>query len=141
MNKFCTQHFSFRSLYQKTHKNIIIKKTHTALNQLKLNYEYFGSYLTRTVNYESNIYFNDYITKQTLKHLLLSYNNYRHERKLLKAIIKKFVKQGELMRFAHFYVNITIVNIILIFLNNTKIATREWLRSHNQLETEDEEQG
>ena len=55
------------------------------------------------------------------------------------AIVKKFVKQGESMRFAHFYANATTVDATLVFLSNTGIATREWLRSHNQPEAEDEE--
>jgi hypothetical protein len=31
------------------------------------------------------------------------------------------------------------VDIILVFLNNTEIATRKWLRSYNQPEAEDKE--
>jgi hypothetical protein len=43
------------------------------------------------------------------------------------------------MRFAHFYANATTVDATLVFLRNTGIATREWLRNHNQPEAEDEE--
>jgi hypothetical protein len=55
------------------------------------------------------------------------------------AIVKKFVKQGESMRFAHFYANAIIMDETLVFLSNTGIATREWLRSHNQPKAENEE--
>jgi ribonuclease HI len=139
MGKFYMQHFGSGSPHWKAHKTITAKKTHAALNQLKLGHGYFGSYLIRTANYESSTCFNGCTAKQTPEHLLLSCSNYRHERKPLKAIVKKFVKQGESMRFAHFYANATTVDATLVFLNNTGIATREWLRSHNQPEAEDEE--
>ena len=58
MGKFYMQHFGSGLPYWKAHKTITAKKTHAALNQLKLGYEYFGSYLTRIANYESSTCFN-----------------------------------------------------------------------------------
>jgi hypothetical protein len=101
------------------------KRTYAAINQLKLGYRYFGFYLVRTANYESSRYFNDCTAKQILEYLLLSCKNYRQERKPFITIIKKFVKQRELLRFAHFYANVTTIDAILVFLNNIGIITRE----------------
>jgi hypothetical protein len=58
--------------------------------------------------------------------------NYRQEKKPLITIVKKFVKQGELLRFAHFYANATTIDATLVFLSNTGITTREWLRSQRR---------
>jgi hypothetical protein len=139
MGKFYKQHFGSGSPHWKAHKNITAKRTYAAMNQLKLGHGYFSSYLVRTANHESSRCFNGCIVKQTPEHLLLSCKNYRQERKPLIAIIKKFVKQGESLRFAHFYANATTVDAILVFLSNIEIATRKWLRSHNQSEAENEE--
>jgi hypothetical protein len=88
MGRFYMQHFGIRSIYWKACKTITAKRTYAALNQLKLGYRYFRSYLIRTSNCESNKCFNSCRAKQTPEHLLISCRTYRLERQLMIRIAK-----------------------------------------------------
>jgi hypothetical protein len=88
MGQFYMQHFGIGFTYWKAYKTITAKRTYAALNQLKLGYGYFRSYLIRTPNCESDKCFNGCRAKQTPEHLLISCRTYRLERQLMIKIVK-----------------------------------------------------
>jgi hypothetical protein len=118
------QHFGISSIYWKACKTITVKRTYAALNQLKLGYEYFRSYLIRTSNCELDRCFNGCRAKQTPEHLLISCRTYRVDRQLMIKVTKQYKDEPGPLKFAHLFKNATIVDKILKFLEKIEIITR-----------------
>jgi hypothetical protein len=124
MRKFYMQHFGINSIHWKACKTITIKRTYAALNQLKLDHEYFRSYLIRTPNCESDKYFNSCKAKQTPEHLLMSCRTYRLERQSIIRIAKQYKDEPRPLKFTHLFKNATTMDEVFKFLQKIKITTR-----------------
>ena len=87
--------------------------------QMKIEHEYFKSYLYRLSAYESNQCNEECSETQTSEHLLLYCRHYLKERKEMKNNMKIFITLRTL-----FNTNESIKNV-LKFIKNTRICTRK----------------
>src|SRR5947207_13870894 len=101
--------------------------------QLKLNHDYFKSYLVRLSDYITDkCYVCD--TKKNSEHLILHC-------KATQAIREELKQEFDIKKFSlkNFF-NVKIGQEFLFkFLEKTQISTRNWLLQQASLETEDEE--
>ena len=85
---------------------------------MKIEHDYFKSYLCRLFAFESNRYNKECNETQTSKHLLLHCRHYKKERNKMKNNIKISISLRTL-----FNTNENIKNV-LNFINNTRICTK-----------------
>ena len=78
--------------------------TFSTFTQIKLGHEYFKSYLERLSAYEDNLYHICKV-KQTLKHILISYKQYKAEQKKLKnTVLRQKAKPDFFIYFFYFFI-------------------------------------
>src|SRR6266487_4310098 len=96
--------------------------------QLKLDHEYFKSYLIKLSEYTTNRYF-IYDTKENSEHLILHYKATQVIREKLK---QKFdIKEFSLKNFFNTKIK---QEFLFKFLEETQISTRNWLLQQANLE-------
>ena len=89
--------------------------------QMKIEHDYFKSYLCRLLAYESNRCNEECNETQTSEHLLLYCRHYKKERNEMKNNMKISITLRTL-----FNTNESIKNV-LKFIKNTRICTRKWI--------------
>ena len=97
--------------------------------QIKLEHEYFKSYLKRLSVYNSNLC-NMCKVKQTSEHILLSYRIYKAEQKALKKTVLQTKPSTESEQNSEHSLKKLLctekeIKNTLTYLNQTKIATRK----------------
>jgi ribonuclease HI len=110
-----------------------IKHVSSTISQLKLEHEYFKSYLVRLSNYETKKCNENCNFIQNSKHLLLNYHHFINERSQLINEMKSQIITLKTL----FEIKKDIENLEK-FLINTEIVTRNWILKNLEEDEEDE---
>ena len=99
--------------------------------QIKLEHEYFKSYLKRLPAYNTNLC-NVCKVKQTPEHILLNYRIYKAEQKTLKNAVLQLKPKSESGSNSELSLKRLLctgegIRNTLAFLDQTKSATRKWI--------------
>ena len=116
------------------------KLVFSIFTQIKLEYEYFKSYLKRLPAYDINLC-NVCKVKQTPEHMLLSCKIYKAEQKTLKNAVLQSKSKSETESNSELSLKRLLctgegIRNTLAFLDQTKIATRKWILEEIKKEEE-----
>ena len=103
-----------KMLSLKTHK-----LTFSTIMQLKLNHEYFKSYLYRLKH--TNSFLCRCKRKQTAEHLIVQCSNYRYEQKEMKLELNQLI-----LNFKYLTTTNKELNALIKYLQKTLMMIRKW---------------